>query len=425
MACTAWSLPGPGRLLEPVVAGRALGPACPCAGLLGLELALHALGVLDAEELLDQLLDRAVGGGHVARRVVASLPEVMPTSPSKWTSRIGWPALKTASLSRPEDGLAVLERRVRGRVLAEDLLELVALLDQARHAGLLLGGADDLLLAHAAHEVGVLVAEARVLERLLAAQPLVARRHVDVGVLGGVVEVAPVDVDVDAADRVDRALEALEVDVDHVVDREPGELLDRLQRQRRAAELVGRVDLVGAAAGDLHLQVARQRHQRGGLPLGVEPGQDDRVRARAGAGAAVLGVLGPPVGAQQQDRLRLARVGLGQVARCRGWMSWFFLSVSTTLSTSWNAATEVAPAVANTTRKQPRSSFFQSPARRSSKPGSCDPQPGLAGGQRGHELVTNSTSARGTGRATRSRPTPRARGGRRRPARTRRRASRR
>ena len=52
----------------------------------------------------------------------------------------------------------------------------VALVDQAPDAGLLLGGADDLLLAHAAHQVGVLVAEARVLQRLLAAQALVALR---------------------------------------------------------------------------------------------------------------------------------------------------------------------------------------------------------------------------------------------------------
>ena len=34
----------------------------------------------------------------------------------------------------------------------------------------------------------------------------------------------------------------------------------------------------------------------------------------AGAGAAVLGVLGPLVGAEQHDRLRLAGIGLGEVA---------------------------------------------------------------------------------------------------------------
>ena len=46
-----------------------------------------------------------------------------------------------------------------------------------------------------------------------------------------VVEVAAVDVDVDAVDRVDGLGEADEVDVDDVVDLQAGELLDRLQRR--------------------------------------------------------------------------------------------------------------------------------------------------------------------------------------------------
>ena len=95
--------------------------------------------------------------------------------------------------------------------------------------------------------------------------------------------------------------------------RSPVSALDRLERELGAAQLVGRVDLVGAVARDLDLEVARQRHHRGGLLGRVEADQDDRVRAGAPAAALVV-VLRPLVGADQHDRLRLARVGLRQLA---------------------------------------------------------------------------------------------------------------
>ncbi len=60
-----------------------------------------------------------------------------------------------------------------------------------------------------------------------------------------VVEVVAVDVDVDAPDRVDGLREALEVDVDDVVDLEAGQVLDRLQRLLDAAVGVGLVELGG------------------------------------------------------------------------------------------------------------------------------------------------------------------------------------
>ena len=71
-------------------------------------------------------------------------------------------------------------------------------------------------------------------------QPLVARLEVDVGEVvvaraGVVVVVAPVDVHPDAAELVDDLLEPVEVDRDDVVDRDAGQLLDRLERALRAA----------------------------------------------------------------------------------------------------------------------------------------------------------------------------------------------
>ena len=149
----------------------------------------------------------------------------------------------------------------------------------------LAGGADEVLLAGGADQVGVGVAVAHVLQRLFPAEQLVAGLDVDFRILFGGrqagvgVVVAAVDVDVDAVDRVDRADEAEEVDVDDVVDRQAGQFLDHPQGQFRAAVGVGGVELVGAEAGDFDLEVARDRHQRDRVAVGVEAQQHRRVRA--------------------------------------------------------------------------------------------------------------------------------------------------
>ena len=126
---------------------------------------------------------------------------------------------------------------VRARVLRHDLDQLLLLRDQLAGADLRLRLPEEVLLARGAHDVGVGVAVADVVERVLAAQLLVAGVDVDRRVLvvrvRVVVEVAAVDVGVDAADRVHRLAEAAEVDVDHVVDAQPGDLLDRLQQEPR------------------------------------------------------------------------------------------------------------------------------------------------------------------------------------------------
>src|SRR5204862_868158 len=110
---------------------------------------------------------------------------------------------------------------------------------------------------------------------------------VDLRVGVRVVEVAAVDVHVDAAERVHGLREAVEVDVDDVVDLQSRvELADRAHGQARAAERVGGVELVGAVAGDVDLQVARQRQQGGGALRRVEAHQDHRVRERLADQAA-------------------------------------------------------------------------------------------------------------------------------------------
>jgi hypothetical protein len=78
------------------------------------------------------------------------------------------------------------------------------------------------LLPHYPVEVRVGMTEADEVERAAARQALIARLEVDRRVPGRadlVVDVAPVDVDPDATERVDDFLEAAEVDRDQVVDR--------------------------------------------------------------------------------------------------------------------------------------------------------------------------------------------------------------
>jgi hypothetical protein len=94
--------------------------------------------------------------------------------------------------------------------LPEDLQELLAIGEDAADPDLVLGLAEERLLARGADQVVVEVAVAHVAQRVLAAQPLVAGADVDhrVGAAtpvgrAAVVEVLVVDVDVDAAEAVD------------------------------------------------------------------------------------------------------------------------------------------------------------------------------------------------------------------------------
>ncbi len=140
------------------------------------------------------------------------------------------------------------------------------------------------MLARGADEVGVGVAEAHVVQRVLAAELLVAGLQVDRRVVrlraAVVVEVAPVDVGVDAAEAVDGAAKAAEVHVDHVVDRDAQQRPHRANRELRPTELVGLVDLAPAVPGDVDDEVAGDRHDRRRVLVRIEVRDDDRVRPR-------------------------------------------------------------------------------------------------------------------------------------------------
>ena len=158
------------------------------------------------------------------------------------------------------------------------------------------------------------MAIAHVGEGVFVAELLIAGLEVDFGVVFGAdavdVVVAVVDVDVDAAERVDHFDEALEGRVDDAVELDAEQVLDRFGREacaavgalERAADRVGAVDLFGVVdlarrGDDLGEEVARDREHRG-LPLvGVQAHQQHRVAVgRIGAIEGALG-LGALVGA--------------------------------------------------------------------------------------------------------------------------------
>ena len=203
----------------------------------------------------------------------------------------------------PHERLDLLERVQVGLGLAGDGLDELEDLGPvvAPPAGLALHLLEEQLLAlHAAEIEELVVPEAHVVERLLAAHELVAGLQVD----GLVVrarrdEVLVVDGQVDAAEDVDHVPEAGEVDLDPAVDGQAGDLLEGLDDERRPAVGVGLVHLVETDAGDVDLEVARQREHGDALRLRVEAHEHLGVRAAGIAEDAVL------VGADEQDVHRL------------------------------------------------------------------------------------------------------------------------
>ena len=126
--------------------------------------------------------------------------------------------------------------------LAEDLLEPADVPGELRTV-LLLDVEQEGLVASVADLRGVGVAVGDELLGLAAVQALITGLQVDVLVLiaavGVVVVVARIDRRIDTAQLVDRLLEAPERGHDHVVDRQPRDLPDRLQQVREPTRVRG------------------------------------------------------------------------------------------------------------------------------------------------------------------------------------------
>ncbi len=92
---------------------------------------------------------------------------------------------------------------------------------------------------------------------------------------------ALLDLDLNSADGVGHPLEALEVDHGDVVDLDAEQVLHRLDEQRSAAERIGSVELVLAAVGDRHVEVAREVDERDVVPVLRNVDEDHDVRSDA------------------------------------------------------------------------------------------------------------------------------------------------
>ncbi len=244
-------------------------------------------------ELLDRRLDvRAVG----AQRVTGC-----PGAVEAADLRLEDPARRQLQREeRPRPELVRLERLLAALpdldVVPDDLRQLRDRGELERAREPLVEGAHEDLLPLDPVQVGVRVPVADERERPAARDLLVPRLEVDRrkgrSTAGVVVEVPPVDVDPDPAQLVDGLDESPVVDRHEVVDRQPGQLLDRLDGSLEPAERVRRVDRArkwGApGAVDVDHQVARERHRGERADIRVRANQHDRVCA-----AASLLVLGP------------------------------------------------------------------------------------------------------------------------------------
>jgi len=137
---------------------------------------------------------------------------------------------------------------------------------------------EGLLALHTREVAAGVVAETDEVEGVVAPEQLVPGGDVDgfPGAALGVV-VATVDRVVDAAEDIDDVPEAAEVHLDEVVDRQPRELANGLDAERRPAVRVGDVDLVVAVPGKLDVQIPGKRQHGDALRVGIEAHEQEGI----------------------------------------------------------------------------------------------------------------------------------------------------
>ncbi len=255
-------------------------------------------------------LDRAVAP-ELPGGVRAVGPGRLPDGDRLEADRVGGhPAQPGREVAQVVDGGAVVhgQRSRRGR---EQTLQFRRIGEHSVACRLLEHRADELLLAPDPVKISVRQAVALSDERqgLLAVEMVLTDDAVPLGPLVVQVRCAAIRqrsyADGDSADGVRHGLEAGEVDRHEVVDFDIGEVLERSDQQRRAAERDRRVQLVATMSGNRDEGVPGKRHQCG-RSVGVEVGNHGRVGALSGddffALVLVTGAL-PAVGSDQQEVL--------------------------------------------------------------------------------------------------------------------------
>ena len=151
-----------------------------------------------------------------------------------------------------------------------------------RREHLLLHARHHRLLAQGAAEVAVALAHPRELEGARAVElDLPGREAHGAAALVGAVDQRGGVGDRHAAEGVDHLREAREAHDHDVVDGHAGQALDRVDHRLLAAEVIRRVDLLGADHGQVHAPVAGDREVADAARVGVGAHDQDRVRAAA------------------------------------------------------------------------------------------------------------------------------------------------
>ena len=137
-----------------------------------------------------------------------------------------------------------------------------------------------MLLTADTADIALLIAKAYILDSRLAIQMLSALLQVNGEAVPGIMVVHILfNININAADCIYQALEALEVDHDIIIDLDTQKLLDSLLRQLLAAIGIGMVNLIPAMAFNAHTRITRHGKQRGSLRLAVEHHHEQRIAA--------------------------------------------------------------------------------------------------------------------------------------------------
>ena len=175
---------------------------------------------------------------------------------------------------------------------------------------LLLHRLQEELLPGIAVEIRVEVAEPHVGEGVRGIHTLVSRQQIDLRhtrAVGGVTEIAVIDVEPDAAEIVHELRKAPEVDRDEVVDRQPRERAHGLDASERTTERERSVDPISrvrmARTFDRRDQVTGEREHGERVRPGIGPNEDQRVRSPRQLRLLAL----PAVGADHERDRGLAR----------------------------------------------------------------------------------------------------------------------
>ena len=227
------------------------------------------------------------------------------------------------------------------------------------------------------------------------------------------VHVVSRDTQINAAEGIHDLLESVQVDIEIVIDLEPGQVADRLGHQLGPPPVSPPskrgVDLVHPMARDVDPEIARERQDDRLLQVGIRVDEHDRVRPRGASDVGVVtemrllfgGESGPRVRPKQEvvaGALRARARGIADSAGAVGKLGTKDASSTPTLRSEYHRAAVAATASPPTEKETPRSRRGHGRSRRWSGWGRESSSPSLraALGRRGRGAVLFTLRFRGS-----------------------------